>query len=91
MEGCVAGHDFYLHEGMCVGKCEGQAQGGACICGCLSCSWAIVSYVWACVRARAGQSMYMWMELGNNLICVGLCEGKSRAEHVYIYVDGAGQ
>ena len=30
--------------------------------------------------------MYMWMELGNNL---GLCEGKSRAEHVY--VDGAGQ
>ena len=28
--------------------------------------------------------MYMWMELGNNLICVGLCEGKSRAEHVYI-------
>ena len=31
MEGCVAGHEFYLHEGMCVGKCEGQAQGGACM------------------------------------------------------------
>ena len=59
MKGRVAGHDFYLHEGMCVGKCERQVQGRACICGCLSCSWAIISF-----------------------ICVGLCEGKSRAEHV---------
>ena len=29
MKGRVAGHDFYLHKGMCVGKCEGQVQGRA--------------------------------------------------------------
>ena len=65
MIGLVSGQNLYLHEGMCMGKCEWEPQGRAC--------------------------MIMWMlelQLGNNFICLGLCEDKSGAEHVCEYMHG---